>query len=328
MRARIGLLLSICETCLMLAPHDSRCRWPRHGWWNQLVCLVLALGTACGGGQLPAQTTAAQNKVLPRIASGTLVEDPQADRWNQVVLLARPKISSGDTDALPASVQTAVSSLILSIVATVKQESQTSGEPYFRLAEVGVGYATSVDGELKIVTLQGAAAAGKRLGFFQRQMLSENEKQIAAIPILAHTSTLLIFDTPSILQRDAQHRDFVMRHFVWINSQSGKLSMLVWLLREDSALHPSEGLRVVDEPLRWVPAGMKEVREIHVDGKEFSLLGIPSERAFALEDLPPGKQIPWTPEAQAFAGLRSFSDSQLRELTIALNAALQALREP
>ncbi len=289
-------------------------------WQPGMLLIILVMI-----GLSPIRTAHAQEESpqLPRIAANTLVDDPDALRWNAVVLLARPTISSGDVDALPNSIRQTVSSFVLTILATVQASvDATSGETRYRLREVGVGYSVSLDGELKVVTADQAADMGVRLGFIQRRMLAENERQLGTARRVASTSTLMMFDTPAILQRGGAHQDYIMRHFVWVDARSGRHATLVWLLREDAA----GGLLVVDEPLRWLPAGMKENRKIHVDEDKFLLGGIPTERAFALENLPPGKEILWTADARRVAALRHYDMQSLKDLTTALSAALQAIR--
>ncbi|MCA9133009.1 MAG: hypothetical protein KDA45_07630 [Planctomycetales bacterium] len=265
---------------------------------------------------------------LPLIAAGTPVDAPQAERWNRIVLLARPRIASGDVQALSSSIQKSVSSLVLTILATVESHpadvrpGETKPPRQFRLRELGLGYATDVQGELRVVSVAAAGQMGVNLGFVGRQMLAENERQLAAVRTVVRTSTLTMFDTRAIMLRQGRHQEMVTRHLVWLDSRSGRLGALLWLLQRPAAGEPQ---RLVDEPLRWVAAGTREDRAIHVDGQEFSLLGIPREQAFALQDLPPGKSIPWTDEARRLAARESYDSESLRELTVAINQALQAL---
>lgn len=264
---------------------------------------------------------------LVRIEAGTPIENSSSARWNSIVMLARPRIASGDVNALPRSIQDTVSSFVLSILATIESEvDPATGQPKYRLREVGAGYAMDVDGQLQVVTLQDYSRMGLRLGLIQRQMLSENEKQLATAKIIARTSTLTMFDTPALVHKidrsgKSAHRDFVMRHFVWIDSRTGKSATLVWLLTKDSL----NELQVVNEPMHLLPAGTKEDRKIHVDGDEF-LFGIPSERAFALEGLPPGAQIAWTDAAKQLASMQRYDMETLRSLTESLSEAIQLTR--
>ena len=84
-------------------------------------------------------------------------------------------------------------------------------------------------------------------------------------------------------------------------------------------------MQVINEPMRVVTTGTVEDRGIHVDGSEF-MLGIPSERAFALESLPPGISVPWPTEHRIvdLASKSSYDERQLLELSSTLNLAISA----
>ena len=301
------------------APRRSFLRPHRGAVSTRRIRWAVALGIACLSA-VPGH--AEDSSGLRRIEAGTLVDNPDAARWNSVVLLARPRIASGSVGAIPKSIRDTVSSFVLTIMVTVDSQSGDgpSGAIRYRLAELGVGYSMRVNGVLKIVTLEEHKSMGVRLGLIQRHMLAENEKQLATASLIAKTSTLLLFDAPALMLRNGVHTDLTMRHFVWVDPKSGRTSALIWLIDRNQG-RP----RVIDEPMRWVPSGTKEDRAIHVDGDEF-ILSIPTERAFALEKLPPGKDVPWTPAARTLAAQSSYETDALRQLTIALNQALQDLR--
>ncbi|RMF43233.1 MAG: hypothetical protein D6753_05740 [Planctomycetota bacterium] len=260
-------------------------------------------------------------KPLSRLPPGTVVEPPAEQGWNAVLLVARPRLASGDVDAIPSTIAATVRKFALTLMARTEREER-AGQPAYRLVDVGVGYSMDHDGKLIVVSGDTAEEQGIPLGFIERQLLKENEKQLSATRIVARTSTLLLFDVPAIMLFEGQHQDFIMRHFVWIDRRSGVHSMLVWLI------DPSENdhLKLTDKPMRWVPAGTREERRIHVDASTFLLGGIPTERSFALEDLPPGRDVAWTPDARKYASLSRFSTDQLRALVEALNGALHRFR--
>lgn len=262
--------------------------------------------------------TGARNTV-PRIPAGTRVDNSANQRWNRVVLLSRPSIESGDVDAVSKTIREAASSLVVTILATVESSTNAEGEVRFRMTEIGVGTSAELDGEWKVVTLESANQLGLSFGFIQRQLLYENDKQFRKLQLIAKTTTLAIFDAPTIMLRDGQHRDYPMRHFVWIDSSSGASATLVWLLERDA----QGKLTTLDEPAHWLPAGLKEKRVIHVDRDEFTV-GIPGARAFGLCDLPPGKPIPLSAEARQLAALPHYSMDELRRLATELNRAIQA----
>ncbi len=259
------------------------------------------------------------SKSLTTIPPGTLVNDGEAATWNRAVLLATPRIASGDTEKLSASVRSSVSRLTLTILATVKSEANDSGSSAYRLQDIGLAYAALVQGKLKTVTTASASRLGAQLDFYSRQMLSENEKQIAGVKLVVRTSTLAMFDAPTILFRDGQHKDFTTRHLVWIDARTGKMSIVLWLLNTDR----DGRAQVADETLRLVAPGTTEDRRIHIDGRSF-FLGIPSARAFALEDLPPGRDFTWNDQAKLFASASSYDQQSLRDFAVLLNELLSS----
>jgi len=260
----------------------------------------------------------AQEKTLPIIDPGTIVGNEDATKWNRVILLATPRIASGDTTKLSEAVRTAVSKLTLTILATVKGEAAGDGKKSYRLDEVGVGYSTTINEKLITISTDSAARLGARLDFYNRQMLSENEKQIANLKLVVRTPTLAIFDAPAIMFREGQHKDFVTRHLIWIDSKTGKLALIIWLLSTDGDGKHS----TAEETLRVVAPGTSEDRKIHVDGRSF-FLGIPTARSFALENLPPGPDIDWSEPAKEIASRLAYYTSELNELAAALNQMLQ-----
>lgn len=294
-------------------------RFLRHFELLLIVLLLVTCVIPVVFGQSPS------NRGLQRIPAGTVVDDDDASRWNRIVLLARPRIASGAQSALSKSIRDTVSTFVLTVLATVEREIAADGQTRYALAEVGLGYSMKLNDQWTVVSSVEQKRLGAGLGFFQRQLLGSNEKQLDTATLIVSTPTMLIFDTPSIMLRDGQHRDFITRHCVWLDSKSGKCSALLWLLSKTPPNAASKNaMTVADEAMRWIPEGMREERRIHVDGDEF-FLGVPSERAFALEDLPDGKPIPWTDRAKQVAALPSYNAESLRELAASLNQAFQAL---
>ncbi|WP_146401110.1 hypothetical protein [Planctomycetes bacterium CA13] len=246
--------------------------------------------------------------VLP---PGTDVDNSDRSAWNRVVLVATPRFASGDVDAVSESIRQSVSDFQLTIMARTSQAPQTS---QYSLADVGVGYSMVIDGRSVVIDSESASQLGASLGFIQRRILSGNEAQIVKIVVKVRTTTLLIFDVPSIFlhRKDGQfeHRDFVNRHLVWIDPTSGEIFMATWLI------DPTE--KIPDVPLRIVAADTREDRRIHIDKSAF-FLGIPNERAFALENLPPGKEIGWNELLRKLASRDSYNLESLRQLTDAIN---------
>ncbi len=306
---------------------------------RMMLVQILALGlvlaqssinlglVVCGPVVWGQATTAAQNsgntqqslplsRSIVKVDAGTVVGQENATRWNRTILLAKPRIASGDVSALSEGIRQAASTFVLTILATVDQDPQ-SAQPKFRLAEVGVGYSVAVGDKLKVIHADEYEKHGVQLSFIPRQMLSENEKQIESIRTVVRGSSLLMFDVPALLLSQGKHQDYVMRHLIWIDAKTGKLATMIWLLQQDRA---KQWAVVTNEAIRWLEPSTMEDRAIHVDGSEFTFT-IPSKRAFAMEKMPPGRMIPWSQQASSLAARDVYQLDEIQALLIALNEA-------
>ncbi len=277
-----------------------------------ILFAVTFLGQQCAQAQQP-------DRAISRLPAGTRVEHESNSTWNRIVLLSKPRIISGQVESIPAGIREVASSFVLTILASVESFSDNAGRERFRLADVGIGYSTLVEKRLTVVTSETNREIGANLGLFGSWMLKTNESQLDTAQFVAKTSTLYLFDVPALMLREGKHVEFVMRHFIWLNSRSGKCSCLVWLI--DPKVDPT----AVDGPLRWIPENTIEDRDIHVDSNQF-VVGFPTDRAFALEKLPPGRDVQWTTDARQLAAIEQYDSPTLKSLTEALNACLQSLR--
>ncbi len=279
-----------------------------------LIVLSLSAATNVLG-----QTLNFEKRSLSRIEAGTLVEDEGTAAWNRLLMVANTRLTQGDTSALSQNIRDSVSAFRLTLMAKVGQVPATPGKnALFQLQSVGVGYASNVRGKLTIVDVANASKLGLELDFVARQILSENEKQLVNVSLVATSPTVAIFDVPSLMHRKQKHLEFITRHFLWLDAKSGRLTMLIWLLEKNV---PNSPVRVADEPLRLVTLPVHEERVIHIDGSAF-FLGIPAKQAFALEDLPPGKSISWTDELKMVAAFEKFDEGSLSSIAQGLNNVL------
>ena len=181
----------------------------------------------------------AQEAGLERIPLGTVIPktppEPKSGEksWNRVVLLAKPRVASGDVDSLSQAIRDTVTTYTLCILASVEKElTAVDAKPSYRLAGVGAGYAMDLNDELIIVTSSGYRKVGAKLGLIQRRMLTTNEQQLETVQVLARTSAVWLFDTPALMASRGEHFDLTMRHFVWIDQRTGQTAALIWLLND------------------------------------------------------------------------------------------------
>jgi hypothetical protein len=261
------------------------------------------------------QTASFSTRPLTRLEAGTPAADNEVSSWNRLLLRANPNFTSGATDALAGNIRQTIASFQLTLMAQVVPHVEPNRpDASYRLLDVGVGYSLEIDGRPVVVTTAAASALGGRLDFAARQILYQQEQQLSKVQLVASTPTLSIFDAPSLMLRDGKHEECTTRHFLWLESTTGRLAMLLWLLAKDQP-------RMLERKVRWVKAGTLENRRLHVDGQSF-FLGIPTRHAFALEGLPPGVDFEIAQELSALAGQARFDASSLSELAGRLNRTL------
>lgn len=282
------------------------------------VALLLAILGGPAAGQPPAAPAAPGP--LPVVPAGTRVGDRDATRWNRLILAAAPRIAAGDTTAVAQGVRDRLGQFTLVVLATVRPVAGPDGGPRHRIDELGVGYAVPVAGALTVVDTENPPAAAG-IDFLGRQILSQNGKALDGLRAAGVSETVQVFDAESLLVRDGRHADFLTRHFVWVDPASGDCSACVWLL----ARRADGSLAVADDPPRWIAPGTREDRAIHVDAGEF-LLGVPTKRAFALVDLPPGQPLAWSPALRTAAAERRYDAAAVRGLAMEIDRSLAPLR--
>ena len=262
-------------------------------------------------------------RAMTVIAAGTVVDDPQRDRWNRIVLLATPRFASGDTADVSESIKEAVAGFTFAILATVKPLDASAADddaPRHELAEVGIGYCMRVKDRLTVIAPD-ATVAGVSLDFLGRQVLNAKQKSLSEINCVGKHAHAVVFDVPTLMLRGDDHEDLVVRHLVRVDPRSGACSSCAWLVTatDDGVSKP------VEEPLRIIDGGTLEERPIHVDGRRFTF-GLPTKKAFAVEDLPPGRRVDWSTSLRTAADMPTYSEQALDRLTAELDTAIASLR--
>ncbi len=264
---------------------------------------------------------------LQLIPAGTIVVDPKADHWNELVLLARPTLTSGDLDRLPLGLQQAVTRYAYTVLATITKAPPLAAEDppksVYRLEEVGVGYSASIDG-VQVIVSSRQNPETSTLGIIDRQVVAQNELDLEKARVVVRSSTLMMFEMDAILARETGHRVEPLRTLVWIDPQTGRSAIAMWLMRrpENGSEH-QELWEVRKDPMQVHPGGKRANNRLHVDASTF-VLGIPTATSFGLEHLLPGREIPWTDGLSELAGKSSYSAKTLAEFTASLHQAIQS----
>ena len=280
---------------------------------------------------------------LQRIPPGTIVVDPEAERWNELILLARPMVTSGDIERLPSGVAQSVSRFSYTIMATISKlpresagdppakgssaadanETANSQEASYRLTEVGIGYSARVQGRDVLVSAS-QEVANANLGIIDRQVLAQNEKDLDTARVIVRSSTLMMFELVAILARENGNREEPIRTMVWINEKTGKSAMAMWVAEQrsdDGGL--GESTTRPDDPMQVHSGGKRGDNRLHVDAGTF-FLGIPTSKTFGLEHLLRGRQIQWTDTLRELANKSSYSRETMAKFTAELSKAIRA----
>ena len=289
--------------------------------WPRLVIIALAslaLFTTAAAAEKPLAS-----RPMTVIEAGTVVDDPDRDRWNRIVLLATPRFASGDTGDVPESIRQTVTGVTFVILATARPTQAASDDgnaSRHELVEVGIGYSMLVNDRLTVVAPD-AKLDGFSLDFMGRQILGAKQRSLGDILCVGKHDTAVVFDSPTLMLRGDEHEDLIVRHLVRIDPNNGDCSTCAWLVAaNDDGIHEP-----VEEPLRIIDGGTREERPIHVDGSRFSF-GFPTKRAFAVEDLPPGRRVDWSASLRTAANVPTYAESDLDRLASELDTAIASLR--
>lgn len=301
--------------------------WPPRRLIRLQVLLTALAATAGSMNAVRADDAPARlASTLQDIPAGTAVVDAQANRWNRLLLVTTPILASGETGKVPAYIRNAVPRFSSAILATVASSPSMGGSapsgaspsPAYVLAEVGIGCSMNLGGRETIVTPDEAEALGADLGFIERQILDRFAARLQERKVVVRTPDMMIFDAPAILAAKDGHRDETVRYFIWIDANTGATALAMWLIDGESSA-------VRDAPIQFIAGGATVEQRLHVDGAEFTF-GMPTERAFGIEQLPQGSAVPWTDSLKQLAGMKAYSDESLTAFVKAFGDALAASR--
>ncbi|WDQ17699.1 pyruvate kinase [Rhodopirellula sp. P2] len=285
------------------------------GWISATLLLLSASGPNSVFAQQPiAKATWGVNSGVVRLPPGLVAQSMPRDRFNQLLFLGTPKLTHGDVGDVTDLVRQNSSLFGLAIMATVVQED---GE--YQLREVGLGHSYLIGKRPTIVNSKQAESLGADLGMIASRVLAKNEAMLDPPLVVIQTTSLIVFDVTALMSINAQHVDRRMRHLVWTHPQTGRTAMAVWLLNEELTPPGAQQWAIESAmPIHLIPADTVEDRAIHVDGNEISWT-IPSDRAFALQQLPGKTSIPWTPALRDHLGNRGLDEASLGRMLDAIN---------
>lgn len=285
--------------------------------WNTLsfmLSVLLSLDAAALAQQTPMPLANARPQL--HLLDRGEIDVAAASGWNRIVLISQPRLAEGATELVPSAFQTPLSQLWLTICAEVVTNSQSQqGE----LKHVGIAYCVEKKGKLRIVSNNTSSTSLQELGFYGRQILSENEKQLRHVRLVGSDINWLVFDAEAMVRQQDSNHSVKMRHAIYFDPNRNALSTLVWLIptSPNGSSDVSENIRPA---FYRVPENTREDRRIFVDRNQF-FLGIPNAKAFGLMALP-GEPTSIPNEAHRSAMRNAMAPQELAEFLKLLSPSM------
>src|SRR5690606_29037487 len=227
-----------------------------------LMAIVCGLTIA---GRFPAPASVAAQPVagLTKIADGVVIEGDQVAGWSHRVLLARPRVAAGDIDGVSETGRDHAALLSFVLVARVER-TEDQDPPRHLLRAVGVGFATEIDGRLRVVS--GPVSPNRQplrsvhRGFIANRIATAAERSLDDMRVVVRRTTLVVFDSPAVIHLNGSNRHTVVRSMIWVEPISGKLHHALWAIQKGGrrAWEPALGHGV------YLPEPFEEDRILHV----------------------------------------------------------------
>ncbi len=318
-RGRAGLWVAVGE----------RFRSRAGGLWpaNLAALLLAALGATCVVAEGPAAPPAT-SAVAPghryeldtipidRIAPGTVVGSTPPRGWTHLVIKSRPHLSEKDQSELHGIVVKLATLLSTNLAARVVFDDRAA-VPHYYLAKLGLGFSTRMNQRDAIVSSQGSTEQDPGLGVVGKLFLSQMERQYENLRFTVRSRTLAVVDFLGVQQRGSGHGEVKLRYAVVVDHRTGRLETLLWLLEPAGP----QAWRLQATHCHWLEPNTVEDYLLHVDPAEFTA-GIPSTRAFAIVNWPPGRKLTLGETLSKLAVLGAYTQESAAALEIELRATL------
>jgi hypothetical protein len=241
------------------------------------------------------------------IPPGTVIDRTAPPGWSHLVIKSKPRIRPDQRPLVNDLTARMAGWMFTAFLADVRPDD--TGRPRHRLRTVALGLGCTVDGRDVVITPEAAAEHGADLGWITRTILTAGYERQRQAVVAIHGPTLGLVDTPVWFRTDGKHRLIRFRYALLVDAADGKLDVLAW------AVDPERG--DPELAVRLAPDTIDEA-ELLVDPDEFTF-GVPSEAAFAVDRLPPGRgPFPLPPDLRPLAGATRFTPDTARELEAGL----------
>ncbi len=286
--------------------------------------LLLCGATLCTVANFPVVFSAAAEQAaydlrqipMPAIPPGTVIGNSAPQNWTHLILKSQPRVTVGDVDRAPQMTVSMAKLLSVTTLANVKQVGPAN-RPQYVLERVALGLGTKIKGRDVIITSDTQSRLGANLGLIASTVLSGSEAEMKGFQQIVRSPTFLVFDAPTMALYQQQHRPMIVRQAVLIDSATGRLSVLMWLIAKNDAGEYAGAVGTMN----LLKPNTLEDRWLSIDANEFTL-GIPSSKAIALVRLPPGQSIDIPAQLLPIASQARFTNDTAAQLEAGLRDLL------
>jgi hypothetical protein len=241
-----------------------------------------------------------------RIPPGTVIDRSAPPGWSHLVVKSLPRVRPADRGKVNDLTARMAVWMFTAFLADAPAEPGTT-PPRHRLRAVALGLGCSVNGRDTVITPETGEQFGADLGWISRSILTKGYERQAHAVVVFHGPTAALVDTPVWFRFGGKHRLVRFRYALLTDGPGGPLDAVCWMIDPDGKL--------ADPPAAvWLRPDTIDEAELLVDADEFTL-GVPSEAAFAVDRLPPGRPLASLPaELWPLAPRSRFTREEARAL--------------
>jgi hypothetical protein len=251
-------------------------------------------------------------KPAPEIEPGTVVGTTPPPGWSHLVIKSLPRVRADSRAGLPELTIDKAGWMFTAFLADVSRGTDGA----FALKRLGLGLGAKGERGDTVVTSDTARKNGVSTGPFGGLILDKGYavQRKAVLPLWSPGFGLL--DTPVWFKCDDTNRLVRYRYALLADRTTGTLDVLMWSLGADAP-----GCGRLAEVVRIAPNTI-DPAELVVDRRKVTL-GMPTDDAFAVEQLPPGVRRPLPETLRELAGTTRFTPESARELETRLRVLVR-----
>jgi hypothetical protein len=237
------------------------------------------------------------------IPPGAVIDRSAPPGWSHLIVKGKPRVRPDERGKTNSFTARMAEWMFTAFVADVRPDE--SGR--HRIRSVALGLGCSVNGRDMVITPERAAALGADTGWISTTILTKGYERQRQSVVVFRGETAWLVDTPLWYRLGGKHRLVRYRYALLTDGPGGPLDVVCWLLP------PGGGL---DDPPAavWLRPDTIDEAELVIDPAEFTV-GVPSEAAFAVDRLPPGRPLGELPPGlREVAALSKFRPEDARAL--------------